>query len=51
VCGGAEFQQLAGALERVSEPRYDRQRQQFSFIAKFVNKICYVAGPDNTVPL
>jgi transposase InsO family protein len=45
----SDHKPLAGALERVSEPRSDRQRRQLSFIAEFVSEIRYVAGPDNTV--
>jgi hypothetical protein len=47
----SDHKPLAGALERVSEPRSDRQRRQLSFIAEFVNEIRYVAGPENTVAL
>jgi RNase H-like domain found in reverse transcriptase len=45
----SDHKPLAGALERVSEPRSDRQRRQLFFIAEFVSEIQYVAGADNTV--
>jgi cleavage and polyadenylation specificity factor subunit 1 len=45
----SDHKPLVGALERVSEPRSDRQLRQLSFIAEFVSEIRYIAGGDNTV--
>jgi hypothetical protein len=45
----SDHKPLVGALERVVDPRSDRQRRQLSFIAEFVSEIGYVAGGDNTV--
>ena len=40
---------LLGALERVSEPRSDRQRRQLSFIAEFAVNMQHIAGSTNIV--
>jgi hypothetical protein len=45
----SDHKPLAGALNRVADPRSDRQRWQLSFISEFVSEIQHIAGSSNVV--